>query len=47
MFLRFSQPQIKNILKIPKISEKQNVNFLCSGYYLHNIYIVFSIMSSI
>ena len=36
----FNQLQTENIWKkIPQSSEKQNLNFQCSGQYLHSIYI--------
>ena len=33
--------------KIPKISKKQNLNFPCTGNYLHSIYIVLGIITNL
>ena len=36
-----TDPKYLKKKKIPEISQKQNLNLLCTGNYLHSIYIIF------
>lgn len=44
----FNHLWIKNTWKkFQKVPKKQNLNFPCTGHYLHSIYIVFSVISNL